>query len=98
MKILLVCNAGMSSSILVKKIKEYAASINEEAIVQAVPSATVSDEEGKWDVCLLGPQIMYAVDEIKNALHIPTEAVDMRSYAISDGKAAYEQAKRMKGN
>lgn len=39
MKILVVCNAGMSSSILVKKIADYAKSIGEDATVQAVSSA-----------------------------------------------------------
>ncbi|MEF2781790.1 PTS sugar transporter subunit IIB [Erysipelotrichaceae bacterium HCN-30851] len=97
MKILVVCNAGMSSSILVKKIMEYAASISEEAIVEAHSSASVSEQVGKWDVCLVAPQIMYAVDDIKGKLNIPTAAVDMRAYAIADGKAAYEQAKAMKG-
>lgn len=97
MKILLVCNAGMSSSILVKKIKEYAASIQEEITVEATSSANVSQEIGKWDVCLVGPQIMYAVNEIKGKLNIPTAAVEMRAYAMADGKAAYEQAKKLKG-
>lgn len=97
MKILVVCNAGMSSSILVKKIKEYARSQQVEAVVQAVSSASVVDEVGNWDVCLVAPQIMYAVDDVKKTLQIPTEAVEMRTYAISDAKAAFEQALRMKG-
>ncbi|MEG0468313.1 MAG: PTS sugar transporter subunit IIB [Longicatena sp.] len=95
MKILVVCNAGMSSSILVKKIKEHAQSVNDSAEVQAVSSASISDEIGKWDVCLVAPQIMYAVEEVKGKLRIPTQAVDMRVYAISDGKGAYEQAKKL---
>ena len=45
MKILVVCNAGMSSSILVKKIAEHAKSIGEEASVQAVSSSSVADEK-----------------------------------------------------
>lgn len=97
MKILVVCNAGMSSSILVKKIKEYAASISEETDVKAVSSASVSNEAGQWDVCLVAPQIMYAVEDVKKQLGVPTAAVDMRTYAIADGKAAYEQAKCLKG-
>ena len=97
MKILVVCNAGMSSSILVKKIADYAKSIGEDATVQAVSSASVSDEKGKWDVCFVAPQIKYAVNEVLAKLGIPTEAVDMRVYAIADGKTAYERAKAMKG-
>lgn len=97
MKILVVCNAGMSSSILVKKIGEYAKSIGEEAKVQAVSSAAAGDEAGKWDVCLLAPQIRYALDDVKNKVKMPTACVDMRVYAMADGKAAYEQAKALKG-
>lgn len=97
MKILVVCNAGMSSSILVKKIQEYAKSIGDEAVVQAVSASSVADEKGKWDVCLVAPQIKYAVNDVKSKLGIPTDAVDMRVYAIADGKSAYEAAKEMKG-
>lgn len=97
MKILVVCNAGMSSSILVKKIGEYAQSIGEDASVQAVSSASASDEAGKWDVCLVAPQIRYMVNDIKAKVGVPTDCVDMRVYAMADGKAAYEQAKALKG-
>ena len=68
MKILVVCNAGMSSSILVKKIAEHAKSIGEEASVQAVSSSSVADEKGKWDVCLVAPQIKYAVADVQAKL------------------------------
>ena len=95
MKILVVCNAGMSSSILVKKIKDYAESVGEPSEVKAVSSASVTDEKGAYDVCLVAPQIMYAVEEVRAKLEIPTAAVDMRVYAISDGKGAFEQAKKL---
>ncbi len=97
MKILVVCNAGMSSSILVKKIADYAASIHEEATVQAVSASAVADEKGKWDVCFIAPQIKYALEDVKAKLGIPTAAVEMRVYAMGDGKAAYEAAKALKG-
>ena len=68
MKILVVCNAGMSSSILVKKIQEYAKSIGDEAVVQAISASSVADEKGKWDVCLVAPKIKYAVNDVKSKL------------------------------
>lgn len=97
MKILVVCNAGMSSSILVKKIKDYAQSIGEPVVIEAMSSTYIEDENGSWDVCLVGPQLLHAVDEIKELMGVPTESVEMRIYAMADGKAAYEQAKRMLG-
>lgn len=93
MKVLVVCNAGMSSSILVKKMKDYAASQGEELVIKAVSSAAAEDEAGEWDVCLVGPQLMHAVDEIAEAVEVPTAAVDMRVYAMVDGEAALKQAK-----
>ena len=92
MKILVVCNAGMSSSILVNKIKIYAESIEKSIEVRAVSSASIQNEVNKWDVCLLAPQIQYALNEVQQQLQIPTAVVDMRVYALADGKAAYETA------
>lgn len=97
MNILVVCNAGMSSSILVKKMRDYAESIGEKIRIEAMSSTYIEDEGGNWDVCLVGPQLMHAVDEIKEILEIPTQPVEMRIYAMADGKAAYEQAKKMLG-
>lgn len=95
MKILVVCNAGMSSSILVNKIKKYAESIGEAIEVQAVSSASIQNETNRWDVCLLAPQIQYALNEVQQKLQIPTAVVDMRVYAMADGKAAYEAARQL---
>ncbi len=97
MKVLVVCNAGMSSSILVQKMKNYASEAGEELEIKAVSSASAEEEAGEWDVCLVGPQLMHAVDEIKEMVGVPTEAVEMRTYAMADGKAALEQAKRLMG-
>ena len=92
MKILLVCNAGMSSSILVNKIKEAGEKKGLDIIVEAKSNNAISSEIGKWDVCLVGPQIIYAVDSIKSTLQIPVEAVEPRTYAMADGDKALEQA------
>ena len=65
--------------------------------MQAVSSASAADEAGKWDVCLVAPQIRYMVNDIKAKVRVPTDSVDMRVYAMADGKAAFEQAKALKG-
>ncbi len=95
MKILLVCNAGMSSSILVKKIKEAGAKRGLDLTVEAKSSNGVMAEVGKWDVCLVGPQIIYAVETIKATLGIPVQAVEPRVYAMADGDKALDQALKM---
>lgn len=95
MKILVVCNAGMSSSILVQKVRNYGKTIGEEVHIKSESSSFLSSEVGKWDVCLVGPQLMFAVEQVKSILKIPTEVVDMRIYAVADGKGAFEQAKKL---
>lgn len=92
MKILLVCNAGMSSSILVKKMKEAAKGRDLEVTVEAKSNNEINAEVGKWEVCLIGPQIAYAIDSIKNTLSIPVEPVEIRTYAMADGSKALDQA------
>lgn len=97
MKILLCCNAGMSSSILVKKIKDAAEKRGMSIEIAAVASAAISDEIGKWDVCLTGPQLSYAVSSIKSQLNIPVASIEPRTYALADGNAALDFAIRLKG-
>ena len=92
MNILLCCNAGMSSSILVKKIKEAAQKRGMDVNITAVPSAVIRDEVGKWDVCLVGPQLVYAVANIKSQLNIPVASVEPRIYAMADGDKALDFA------
>lgn len=95
MRILLVCNAGMSSSILVNKIKDAAAQKGMDIVVEAKPYNGVSSEKGNWDICLVGPQIIYAVEQIKQTLGIPVAAVEARTYAMADGAKALEQAVKL---
>ena len=92
MKILISCNAGMSSSILVRNIRNYAESIGQEIEVKASPSSGIIDEVGKWDVCLVAPQLVYAVDRIKKQLNIPVVSIPPVIYAAGNGEEAYKLA------
>lgn len=96
MKILIVCNGGMSSSILMKKMRQEAEKAELDVVIEARPNSGLEDEIGKWDVCLLGPQIVYALENVKNILGIPTASVEMRTYAMADGEKALKQALELK--
>ena len=89
MKILLCCNAGMSSSILVKKIRDVAEKTGEDIEVSAVANASIKNEVGKWDVCLVGPQLVFAVDSIHQQLNIPVASIEPREYNIEPGYGVY---------
>lgn len=62
-KILLICSAGMSTSILVGKMREAAKAQNLDAQIEAVAAEKFVELIPEYDVFLLGPQIRFKKDE-----------------------------------
>lgn len=97
-KIVLLCNMGLSTSALVKKIKEEADKEGFECTVNAYPASEASNEAADADCVLIGPQVSYLVDEVKGKLPgIPVEAIAMKDYGMMNGKAVLAQAKKLIG-
>ena len=92
--ILLVCNAGMSTSLLVNKMKEEAVARGVEVNINALPVAEVKEAIDKVDIVLLGPQVRFqkALVEEYAAGRIPVEVIDIRAYGAMNGKAVLESA------
>ena len=63
MKILLVCNQGMSTSVLVKNMYKYA---DEQTMIEAKPVTEYQDVASQFDVILIGPQIRYQLQEVED--------------------------------
>lgn len=96
--ILLVCSAGMSTSLLVNKMKEAASQRGVEAEIWAVADAEAANNIDKADCMLLGPQVRFMLDKMKKlAGDKPVEVIDMATYAIMDGSKALDQALKMLG-
>ena len=97
-KIILLCAAGMSTSMLVKKMQEAAAAENFECEIAAYPTAEAKDKASDADVILLGPQVRFAKAKVEAACpDIPVEAIDMKLYGRMDGKGVLETAKKLIG-
>lgn len=93
MNILLICSAGMSTSMVVKKMQEAAAERNLEATVWAVGAAESKTEIPKADVVMLGPQVRYMLAATqKDAGDTPVVTIDMAAYGRMDGSAVLDQA------
>lgn len=76
MKILLVCNAGMSTGIMKMKLEQEAKTRGLDASVDAIPMVELGDNLEGTSVILLGPQIRFALDDIKKqAEGIPVMAI-----------------------
>ena len=91
-KILLVCNAGMSTSLLVTKMSAAAKDQGIETEIWAVPSSEFVENIEKADVCLVGPQIRFMVGQFSKQTEKPVEAIDMVSYGKMDGAAVLKRA------
>ena len=86
--ILLVCNAGMSTSFLVNKMNEAAKGMGVEVNIKALPVAECKNVIDTVDIVLLGPQVRFQKPQIEAMANgrIPVEVIDMRLYGIMDGK------------
>ncbi len=56
MNILLVCGAGMSTSMLVQRIEKYAKANNINAKIEAIAETRLGEVVDRFDVVLLAPQ------------------------------------------
>lgn len=91
-KILLVCSAGMSTSLLVNKMKDAAKSSGEEVEINALAIAECSSVINDVDIVLLGPQVRFQKPQVEKLTNgsVPVEVIDMRQYGIMDGKGILE--------
>lgn len=97
MNIYLVCNAGMSTSILVSKMKEEAKKQNIEANIEAFSVEILNEKIDSADVILIGPQIRHMVPEIEKVVSgkCPTAVIDMRDYGLINGANVLKKALEM---
>ena len=88
-KILLVCSAGMSTSLLVNKMNNAAKEFGEEVSIEALPVSEYSSKIDEVDIVLLGPQVRFQKPVVEKLAggRIPVEVIDMRLYGIMDGKS-----------
>lgn len=97
--IVLVCAAGMSTGMLVKKMREAAANDKYEAEINAYSISEVTDKGKAADIILLGPQVRYNLNEVQKKFpDKPVEVIDMMLYGRMDGKAVVAHVKDVLGD
>lgn len=79
-KIMLVCNAGMSTSLLVQKMQAEAKNRGLDVEIEARPMAEAMEALDTADVLLLGPQIGYARSDFEKATDKPVDVIAMVDY------------------
>ena len=95
--IMLVCSAGMSTSLLVTKMQKSSEVQGLDTDIFAV-SASEADhhlENKEVDILLLGPQVRFMKAQFEQKLAakaIPLDVIDMRHYGMMDGDKVLDQA------
>lgn len=92
MKILLVCNAGMSTGIMQMKLEEEAKKHQIDAEIEAVPMGELEEFIGGSSVILLGPQIRFAFDDVKKiAKDIPVIIIDVQDFGMMRADRVFQK-------
>lgn len=87
-KILLLCAAGMSTGILVQKMKKEAELQQIDVEIEAMAVEEAGEKINEKDVVLLGPQVRFKLKEVEKMVdgRIPVSIIDMRDYGAMNGK------------
>nr|WP_263325114.1 PTS sugar transporter subunit IIB [Neobacillus sp. Marseille-Q6967] len=98
MNILLCCCVGMSTSLLVSKMKKSAIEQGIECKIWAVPADTVIKQIDQADVILLGPQVRFMLKDMRKlclAKGVPIEVIDTVQYGTFNGQEVLKLAKQL---
>lgn len=97
-KIVLLCAAGMSTSMLVKKMQEAAAAEGYECTISAHAVNEADTKGADADIVLLGPQVRFQVEKVKTQVKCHVEAIDMTAYGMMNGAAVIKRVKTVLGD
>jgi len=99
-RILLACSSGMSTSLLVSKMKEVAKARGIEAEIWAVAQDKAPTEMERADVLLIGPQMRFLKKKfatVAEKVGIPIDVIDPIAYGRVDGEAVLNKALELIG-
>ena len=95
---LLVCAAGMSTSLLVNRMKETAETKEIEFQIESHPVGQIEKYGEAADVILLGPQVRYELKNVKKMfLDKPVEIINMQDYGTMNGAKVLDTALKLGG-
>lgn len=84
MKVLLCCAAGMSTSILMKKLEKYAADHGIDFEIKATGVGSCVDECVPYDCILLAPQVSYYKERLTDQTGKPLALIPPADYGIGN--------------
>lgn len=97
--IILLCAQGLSTGVMVERMKAAAAKIGYECTISAHPVAQAKALGSEADVILLGPQVRFEKDAVQNQCPgKPVQVIDMAAYGRLQGDKVIAQVKAILGD
>ena len=96
----LFCASGMSTSVLVNKMKDAAKAKGVEAEIAAFPESQMDKHLESMDVALLGPQVGYRLTNAKAVCEpkkVPVDVIPMVDYGMMNGEKVLDFALKLCG-
>lgn len=91
---MLICAAGMSTSLLVKRMQEAAVKEGIEADIFACPELEMLSQLDGVDIVLLAPQVRFLKKKLMQRVpeNVPVDVIDMRLYGLIKGEEILKNA------
>lgn len=91
--IVLACQLGMSTSLLVAKMRDAAKEKGIECSIEAFSMSDLERTAQDADIILLGPQVSYNLQHVRQQFPgKKVECIDMVAYGMVDGKRVLNTA------
>lgn len=96
-RIMLVCAGGMSTSLLMNKMKAVAKEREIEVEIWATSQGDAKNHYDRSECVLVGPQIRFAIPQMEKEINgrCPIAGIEMRDYGAMDGEKILDMALRM---
>lgn len=94
-KITLICAAGMSTSMLMTKMKAAAEKLGLEVEIRATSESKFKQFENDTDILLMGPQVGFLLGKFKAAYEpkgIKVSVIDSIDYGTMNGEKVLKKA------
>ena len=96
----LFCAAGMSTSLLERRMREAAKVRGIDIDVEAHPATELDQYLDGADVALIGPQVKFMLQQIEakcSEKHVPVAVIPMREYGTVNGEKVLDLALEVAG-
>ena len=94
MKVLMLCNAGMSTGMMKIKIEEAAKADGADLEIAAKSFQVLDDYKDEYDIFLLGPQVRFMKDEIQESVgEKPVIVISAQDFGMMRGDMVWKQIK-----